>query len=124
MHMTVPHKTSAPFWDKIAPKYAQKPISDPASYDKKLARVRGLLRPEDRILEIGCGTGGTALRLADNVSHVTATDISSGMIKIAQSKIEQDGRANVSFQQADAAARIGNSPFDAICAFSLLPSGR
>ena len=120
MHMTIPHNSSAPFWDKIAPKYAQKPISDPASYDEKLARVRGLLRPQDRILEIGCGTGGTALRLAENVSHVTATDISSGMIKIARSKIEQDGRANVSFQQADAAARIGNSPYDAICAFSLL----
>lgn len=120
MEMTVTHNSSAPFWDKIAPKYAKKPISDPASYEEKLARVRGLLQPDDRVLEIGCGTGGTALRLAKYVSRVTATDISSGMIEIAQSKIREDDRITVSFRQADATRRIGNSPFDAICAFSLL----
>lgn len=120
MHMTLTHQNSEPFWDRIAPKYARKPISDPAAYEEKLARLRALLHPEGRILEIGCGTGGTALKLANNVAHVTATDISSKMIEIAQSKMTRDGPSNVSFLQADAARQMGNDPFDVICAFSLL----
>lgn len=120
MQTTILHRKTEPFWDRIAPKYAQKPISDLPAYEEKLAVVRGLLHPEDRILEIGCGTGSTALRLAQTVSHVTASDISSRMIEIAQSKIGETRLSNVSFQQADAARRFGTGPFDAVCAFSLL----
>ena len=108
------------FWDRIAPKYARKPIADPAAYEAKLARVSALLCPTDRVLEIGCGTGSTALRLAPGVAHVTATDISSGMIQIAQSKLGPDAPGNVTFRQADAMDPATHQPFDAICAFSLL----
>lgn len=108
------------FWDRIAPKYARKPIADPAAYEAKLARLGTLLRATDRILEIGCGTGSTALRLAPGVAQVTGTDISGGMIGIARSKLRAATSANVRFQQASAADRIEGTPFDAICAFSLL----
>ncbi len=109
-----------PFWDRIAPKYAQNPVADPSAYEAKLSSVRALLRTMDRVLEIGCGTGSTALRLASGVSHITATDASRRMIGIARSKLGLESPANVTFQQADAADLIDGHPFDAICAFSLL----
>jgi ubiquinone/menaquinone biosynthesis C-methylase UbiE len=54
----------ARFWDRIARKYAADPIADMAGYEATLQRVQGLLSTEQDVLEIGCGTGTTALRLA------------------------------------------------------------
>lgn len=113
-------RQSQPFWDRAASKYARKSIDDPAAYEEKLTKVGSLLQSTDRVLEIGCGTGSTALRLGPAVAHYIATDGSQGMIGIAQSKLGFDAPTNVSFQQADAADMIEGHPFDAICAFSLL----
>lgn len=113
------------FWDSIAPKYARKPIADLAAYEQKLQRVGALLRRSDRVLEIGCGTGSTALRLANGVASVTATDVSRAMIDIARAKLRPDAPTsdapnNVTFLRADAREVIEAHPFDAVCAFSLL----
>ena len=108
------------FWDRIAPKYARKPVDDPDAYEEKLALAASLLETSERVLEIGCGTGTTALRLAPNVVHYTATDGSRAMIAIADAKLGPEAPANVTFQHADAADKIAGAPFDAVCAFSLL----
>jgi ubiquinone/menaquinone biosynthesis C-methylase UbiE len=112
--------TDTLFWDRIAPKYARKPVADPEAYDAKLALAAGLLRPTDRVLEIGCGTGTTALRLAPHVAHYTGTDAAHGMIAIARAKLDADRSANVTFRQADAADLPDGALFDAVFAFSLL----
>jgi ubiquinone/menaquinone biosynthesis C-methylase UbiE len=49
------------FWNKIAEKYSQQPIADEAAYQKKLAVTRDYFRPDMEVLEIGCGTGSTAI---------------------------------------------------------------
>ena len=72
------------FWTKIAPKYSEKPISDVASYEETLDRVRGYLSPTDRVIEFGAGTGSTAVKLAPSVAQYIATDFSDGMIQIAE----------------------------------------
>ena len=54
----------AHFWDRIARKYAADPIADAAGYEATLRRVQALLSANQDVLEIGCGTGTTALRLA------------------------------------------------------------
>ena len=74
--------TSEGFWNKTAEKYAATPIKDMASYEETLTRTRGYLGPEDNVLELGCGTGTTALKLAPSVAHLTGSDISEGMIAI------------------------------------------
>lgn len=120
MNTTTFSNPSTAFWDKIAAKYARKPVADPAAYDAKIARVRTLLRAEDRMLEIGCGTGSTALRLASDVMEITATDISSRMIEIAEDKRVAAEATHLSFVQADATERLPSAPFDVVTAFSLL----
>lgn len=108
------------FWDRIAPRYARKPVDDPDAYEQKLLSVGSLLRAQDRVLEIGCGTGTTALRLAPGVAHYTATDSSRAMVEIAEGKLAPKTPENVTFFRADACEQVRGAPFDAICAFSLL----
>ncbi|RYP18416.1 hypothetical protein DL765_003928 [Monosporascus sp. GIB2] len=79
--------SDAHFWDKSAKSYAKSAVSDDAGYQRTLDRTRSVLKPTDRVLELGCGTGTTALRLADGVQSYLATDISSEMIKIANDKL-------------------------------------
>ena len=47
---------SAKFWDRIAERYAKKPVADEATYQKKLAISRDYFRPEMELFEFGCGT--------------------------------------------------------------------
>lgn len=107
--------TDPAFWDRAAPKYALRPISDPASYEYTLGRTRAHLGKSDKVLEMGCGTGSTALWLAEHVGHMTATDISPGMIAIAQDKSIE--LTNLTFAVHDATPMAGE--FDAILAFNL-----
>ena len=52
------------------------------------------------VLEIGCGTGGTAILHAPYVKHIRAIDFSAEMIAIAQSKAETEQIENVTFERA------------------------
>ncbi len=112
---------SEAFWDRMAHGYAKSRIKDMTSYDQTLARTRTYLRPGDKALELGCGTGTTALRLADAVGHLTATDISSEMIAIAQGKALRQGVENVAFGHASIAdSGDEDGPFDVVMGFNLL----
>ena len=111
----------AKFWDRIAPKYAKSPIRNMAAYEATMNSVRSRLSGDDRVLEIGCGTGSTALKLADAVAHITASDISGGMIDIARSKAREAGVGNVEFTVAPAVeARFERECFAAVLGFNIL----
>lgn len=105
------------FWNRVAGRYAARPLKDVAAYEAMLADVASVLKSTDRVLELGCGTGGTAIHLAPGVSHWTATDFSSEMIAIARAK---PAGKNLDFVVADAEHAFDGGPFDAICAFNVL----
>ncbi len=109
--------SGARFWNRFADRYAARPIKDVAAYDALISDVAARLRSTDRVLEIGCGTGGTAIRLAPYVSQFTATDFSIEMIRIAKAKPAPD---NLQFKTSNAETALDGGPFDAICAFNVL----
>jgi len=109
--------TDAAFWDKIAPKYAKDPIGDMAAYTATLNRMKAILQPHHRVLEIGCGTGSTAIELAPGVDHYIGTDVSAGMIDIACSKGARI--ANLRFTTQDA-TDIATASHDVVLALNLL----
>lgn len=111
----------AAFWDRIAPKYATQPISDPDAYEQTLARVRSYLGADTRALELGCGTGSTALKLFQGTESYIATDISSGMIDIAKAKIADQPGPQPEFRVAGVdRAMLAEADANAILAFNLL----
>lgn len=111
----------ARFWDRIARKYASDPISDEAGYERTLARTRDFLDGGAAVVEFGCGTGTTALRLAPSLGHIVATDISGKMIEIAREKAQAEGTSNAEFRVATPdAATWPDGSFDAALAFNLL----
>ena len=113
--------SKARFWDRIAPKYAADPIADLAGYEATLRRVQGLLSPQHDVLEIGCGTGSTALRLAPFTRSLLATDVSPQMIAIAHERLAAQPTQQLQFAVADAeAAAFGPEAFDAVLAFNVL----
>ena len=113
--------SKARFWDRIARKYAADPIADMAGYEATLQRVQGLLAPQQDVLEIGCGTGSTALRLAPFTRSMLATDVSAGMIAIARERLANQPSPQLSFAVADVEAPVfGCGVFDAVLAFNVL----
>ena len=113
--------SSAKFWDKAAEKYSRRPIGDEAAYQKKLETTQKYFRPEMKVLEFGCGTGGTARIHSPHVRHIRAIDISPAMIEIARDRAAQESISNIDFEvssieEIDAA----DESFDAILGLSIL----
>ena len=113
--------SDARFWDKSSRGYARSRIADPNGYERTLERARAHLQPGDSVLELGCGTGTTALRLADGVRSYLATDISGGMIAIAEEKLAVESIPALSFRTATAEELVHEeSRFDAVLGFNYL----
>lgn len=111
----------AAFWSKISRKYATDPIRDMDGYLMTLERTKSHLKPEDNVLEIGCGTGSTALLIAPHVTHITATDLSPGMIEIANEKLVGESIENVTFKVAEVLDHSSDdASYDAVLAHNLL----
>ena len=93
----------ARFWDRIADGYRRRPIGDPEAYREKLRITREYFEPHTRVLELGCGTGGTAVAHAPHVAHVHAIDISERMLEFGRGRARREGIDNVVFERADIA---------------------
>lgn len=112
---------NARFWDRAARKYARSPIADMEGYERTLDHVRRLLKTTDVAIELGCGTGTTALKLAPSLARLVATDVSPEMIAIAREKAAAENCANVEFAVATPdAAPYADASFDAALAFNVL----
>jgi ubiquinone/menaquinone biosynthesis C-methylase UbiE len=75
------------------------------------------VRPGDRVLEIGCGTGRNFSFLREAVGptgKVYGVDLSAGMLRKARALCEREQWTNVELTQCDAAEYIPSEPLDGI----------
>jgi ubiquinone/menaquinone biosynthesis C-methylase UbiE len=111
----------ARLWDRMARRYARSKVGDMAGYERTLQRTGELLTEDDDVIELGCGTGTTALHLAPATGSYLATDLSSEMIAIANEKLAADPRPNLRFQVATAeSVEPSDGGFDAVLGFNYL----
>ena len=111
------------FWDRIAAGYAARPVGDVASYEYKVEQMSQRLQPGMTVLEIGCGTGSTAITLAQKHPGVEfiAEDFSQEMINIAKEKAADLGLENLTFNCSCAEeGLLGDTQFDMIIAMNLI----
>lgn len=113
--------SSSKFWDRIAQRYARDKIKDMESYERKLQTTQGYLAKEMNVLEIGCGTGMTAVNHAPFVNHYHATDISPAMIEIAKKRAKEKEIPNISFDVCGISTLpVEDNSKDTILAMSVL----
>ena len=112
--------TDAQFWDRVAPGYSKRPVTDTESYARKLAATQALMHPNMKVLEFGCGTGSTALEHAPHVAHIEATDVSAEMIAIGRRKAESAGIDNVHFLQASVEEFDESTEYDMVLVLNLI----
>ena len=109
------------FWDNAAEKYAKSKIGNEEVYQEKLKTTQEYLTQDFAVLEIGCGTGTTAIHHAPHVRSILGTDISMNMIEIARGRAKEAGVENARFEQATV-DDIDAEPasFDAVLALNII----
>jgi len=113
----------AAFWNALAERYARQPLANPGAFERKIEITQARMRPTDVVLDVGCGTGSLALRLAPRAATIHGLDISNEMIRIARGKAQAAGAANVSFHVGpfDSSFELFEpESLDGVCAYSLL----
>lgn len=55
---------------------------------RSISELLSVVKPDDTLVEIGCGTGAEAIEVSKYVSRIIATDISERMIEILRKKIQ------------------------------------
>ncbi len=109
------------FWNGASRKYAASPVADVPGYERTLERTRAFLRPSDVVLEFGCGTGTTAVKLAPSVARYVATDLAPSMIEIGREKAAAANVGNITFEAGTPQdPRWQTGEFDAVIAFNVL----
>ena len=72
------------------------------------ALVRAIgVSPGERVLDLGCGDGTTALPAAQLGADVLGVDIASNLVRAGQARAREAGLANLRFQEGDASALDG-----------------
>ena len=113
--------SSSKFWDRISHRYAKDKIKDMESYENKLQITQERLTKDMNVLEVGCGTGMTAVIHAPFVKHIHATDISPAMIELAKNRAQEKNVQNISFDVSDVSTLpVEDSSKDAVLAMSVI----
>jgi amino acid adenylation domain-containing protein len=90
--------------------------------DNALLKLRPLLDPRSRVLEIGCASGITMFRLAPLCGHYVGTDLSSELLAFSRREIARRGDTNISLVHlpADQIDQVAESDFDMVVCNSVV----
>lgn len=86
-----------------APGYA-KLVGEMAN-ESRASRAEAIgVRPQDRLLDIACGSGSLTLELAPHIAHATGLDLTPAMLDQARNAQAHCGANNVEWVRGDAAS--------------------
>ena len=113
----------ASFWEELAPSWleGEQHSEKVAGRFGERAAARLDLRPGQRVLDIGCGSGGTTVRLAALVGpegEAVGVDIAPSLVAAAQRRAAEAGATNVRFLTADVQTADLGEPGSFDAAFS------
>src|SRR6056297_1466001 len=90
------------FWDKMSKSYdTQVNKTYAQAYTDTIKHSKNYLDQKSHVLDVACGTGITTIPLSHFTQHITALDISDGMIKQFRKKIEQQDIQNITLMTGD-----------------------
>jgi len=108
------------FWDRAARNYDAGSQDHDANYERRLEKLKSLLKPTDNVLDFACATGEIGLGVTPFVARVHGIDVSEGMIALANKKVAERGINNASFGQTDVFdPDIKGQSFSVILAFNI-----
>lgn len=116
-------KDEAPaFWNRRSEVFDKQVLSVyENAYKKTVKRSAAFLKKEDRVFEIGCGTGVATIPLSKYVKEITATDISENMIQKAREKAKNQSKDNIVFQTGELTEmEVEPESYDAVAAYNVL----
>lgn len=112
------HKTAASYEKKL-----QMPIvrTIRRAEETKLRQIfDAMIRPDDTILEIGCGTGYYTRDLVKRAKRVIALDDSATMLDLVRERLPEADRARVEFVRSEATQFIPTEPVDLVVHIGVL----
>ena len=91
-------------------------------YRKGLARLVELVVNEnDRVLDVGCGTGSATVLAAGKAAEVMGIDLSPHMIDLAQKKVEKMSLENTQLVATSVEDYCPSEPFDTVISSFMIP---
>ena len=118
----LPTEKSIQFYYKLRRKSYDFQWSLDPGYRKGLRRLIGLTVAEnDRVLDVGCGTGSATVLAATAASEVVGIDLSEDMIELAEEKIRKESLENISFVTTSVEDYAPEKPFDKVISSFMIP---
>ena len=109
----------ARYWGRLAEVYDDNALLAGATYPPIVEKLRGEFHPEDRLLDVGAGTGLLTIHIAPLVGHVTCTDIAPEMVERA--KVRLRSFDHVAYRVEDACAlSLEDNSFDVVLCCNVL----
>ncbi|MDR3560775.1 MAG: class I SAM-dependent methyltransferase [Negativicutes bacterium] len=108
------------YFDRLATDWDDLRVADPEKIRRLMSRTG--LRPGDRVLDAGCGTGILVpyiRKAVGGAGQITAVDFSASMIALAAAKYKDE--PGVRFLTADIMDFQPDTGFDAIICFNFFP---
>ena len=112
------HKTAQSYEKKLNSPFVR-PFRR-AEEQKLRAVFDRLIKPEDVVLEIGCGTGYYTRYLIDRAAKVVALDDSEKMLRLTRGRLPEADQDRIELVHSEATRYLPDEPFDVVVHIGVL----